>query len=85
MKQYRHFCRGILLHGRQGMGIDIKRDLDSLMPKSLLHHFDRDTGLQQQCRTGMTQTMELDRSHPSGLDDPPIFMLTNVVHQQGMA
>ena len=41
MEEGREFGRRILLHGRQGMGVDVERDLDPLMAEPLLHHLDR--------------------------------------------
>jgi len=45
--------RSILLHGRQGMGVDVEGDLNPLMAQAFLHQLDGHASLQQQGRTGM--------------------------------
>jgi hypothetical protein len=77
-------CR-ILLRRWQGTGINVQRDLDPLMAQALLHHFDRYTSPQQQCRTGMPQAMKLDRPHASRFDQTEILVLPDAIHLERMA
>jgi hypothetical protein len=69
-------CR-ILLRRWQGTGINVQRDLDPLMAQALLHHFDRYTSPQQQCRIGMPQASRFDQTE--------ILVLPDAIHLERMA
>ena len=85
MQHRRQPRRRVLLHRRQGVGIDRERDLDLLVTEPPLDDVRRNAGLQQQRRARMSQPMELDRADTGGLDQPGVLSLAEVIGLQGVA
>lgn len=85
MKQPAELGGHVLLHGRQGVRVNVKRDLDPLMPEPFGHHFDRDAGLKQEGGAGVAEPMERDRFDVRRLDQPGEFPFPEIVHGQRLS
>jgi hypothetical protein len=75
VEECRQLRRAILLHGRQGIGVDLEPNLDLLVRQPFLHNCAGHVGLQEERGAGMPQPMKFDAPYTRGLGDPPVFVL----------